>query len=362
MKIIQVMPEFNFGGAEIMCENLSYELVKLGHEVVLISLYDVNSPITMRLELAGLKIYYLGKHTGFDLSMFYKLRNIFIDEKPDIIHSHRYVMEYTTPASMSLRICRVHTSHTVARMENDRLGRFLNYFFYHMNIITPVALSENMRETIIKEYRLKKSKIAVINNGIPLLKKQPKQDYSIRNEIKLLHVGRYTKAKNHNEMLKAVKMLHDKGYNVVLTLVGEGELEIEILDIIQNLQMDEYVSCSGTTDDVYKYLNTTDIFILPSIFEGMPMTIIEAMSCSLPIVASNVGGIPEMIENFHSGILCFPTAKLISEAIENFITNEELRKRCGESAYNKVEAFSAKNMAHQYNDLYKFLIIRSENK
>ena len=85
MKVLQVMPEFGLAGAETMCENLTYELMKLGHEVVIISLYTFHSAITERLEASGVKVIYLGKKRGFDINIIFKLRKVMKEEKPDTV-------------------------------------------------------------------------------------------------------------------------------------------------------------------------------------------------------------------------------------------------------------------------------------
>ena len=76
MKIVQVIPELKLAGAEIMCENLSYELKKLGHEVIVVSLYNTRTPITDRLEQAGIKVEFLGIKRGLDLSMLFKIKRV----------------------------------------------------------------------------------------------------------------------------------------------------------------------------------------------------------------------------------------------------------------------------------------------
>ena len=118
MKIIQIMPEFSLAGAEIMCENLTYELHKLGYDVFIISMYNYHSEITERMEKNGIKIWYLDKMPGWDFSMIEKMEKIFIQEKPDVIHTHRYVMQYAIPAAILAKVKRrIHTVHSVAKAE-----------------------------------------------------------------------------------------------------------------------------------------------------------------------------------------------------------------------------------------------------
>ena len=91
MKIIQIMPDFGLAGAETMVENLSCSLAAEGHDVLVISFFDLHTAITERIENKGIKIEYLGKKRGFDPSIISKMRRIGFCRKPDVIHMHRYV-------------------------------------------------------------------------------------------------------------------------------------------------------------------------------------------------------------------------------------------------------------------------------
>ena len=149
MKIIQVMPFFGLGGAEIMCENLVYELKKMGHEVIVVSLYNKQTPITERFDKAEIDIRYLDKKDGFDISIFNKLRNLFKQENPDVVHTHIYTTKYVFPIAAQLKIRVVHTVHSIATKEMSKTSRKLNKFFYKHFDVTPVALSEAVKKTII---------------------------------------------------------------------------------------------------------------------------------------------------------------------------------------------------------------------
>ena len=111
MKIIQVIPFFCFGGAEIMCENLVYELKSKDNDVLVVSLYKKETDITKRLESKGVRIVYLNKKPGFDVTMFFKLFNLFNKEHPDIIHTHIDAAKYAFPVATLLKIKVIHIIH-----------------------------------------------------------------------------------------------------------------------------------------------------------------------------------------------------------------------------------------------------------
>lgn len=352
MKIIQVMPEFGLAGAETMCENLTNSLIKMGHEVVVISLYDYHSPITERLEAAGVKIEYLGKKPGIDVGIIRKLRKVFKHESPDIIHTHRYLLKYCFVAACGIDVRMVHTVHNVAKKENNRFDRIINGYCFRRKKVTPVALTELVKESILDEYGLKGSDVPVVFNGIPLDRCVKKNGYILGDKIKILHIGRYSDAKNHSELIKAIALLHQNYPNIELHLFGEGVLKDKVKEAICESCASEYVIEHGTTSNPYKYLHESDIFVLPSKYEGMPMTLIEAMGTALPIVASKVGGIPDMIEDNKEGLLCIPNADDILKKIARLIENQDLREILGRAAYEAANKFSSAKMAKEYERIY----------
>ena len=147
-------------------------------------------------------------------------------------------------------------------------------------------------------------------------------------------------------------MIAKRGYDVKLYLYGQGELEASIRELVKSLHMEENICFCGLTDDIYSIMEKCDIFVLPSVYEGMPMTLIEAMGTGMPILASNVGGIPDMIENEKSGLLCEPTVDGVVKGLERLIESEEERKRYGENAIISSEKFSAEKMAKDYYEIY----------
>ena len=351
MKIIQIIPLLDLAGAETMCENLTNSLIKLGHEVIVISLYDYHSFITERMEKNGIKIIYLNKKSGLDLSLTIKLVKIFKEYKPDIVHSHLYAGKY---AHVAASLCgvkgKIYTIHSIATKEAGKLNRMFNkYLFKHLNVI-PVSLSKEVQKSVIDEYGISTEDTPVVLNGVPLDNCYRKQDYS--SNKKILHVGRFSPVKNHETLVKAVANLVKRGYDIELYLYGQGELEESIKELVRKLNVDKNICFCGLTDDVYSVMQKCDMFVLPSIYEGRPMTLIEAMGTGMPILASNVGGIPDMIENEKSGLLCEPTVEQVAAGLEKLISSEEDRKLYGQNAVISSEKFSADKMAKDYCEIY----------
>ncbi len=354
MKILQVIPYFCFGGAETMCENLTYALTKLGHSVTVVSLYNEKTPISRRMEEAGVRILYLDKKLGLDVSMVTKLAKIMRREKPDVVHTHLDVIKYAVAAAKlsGIRRC-VHTVHNVAHEEAEgTLQKIINTIYFRLGWSVPVALSPEVHRTIVSFYGMKDEKVPVIYNGVDLSRCIPKNGYELGKKVQLLHIGRFNYQKNHKGLLDAFARILQKNPDCCLNLLGDGELRPEVETYAEELGIREKVLFHGSQSNVYPYLHSADIFLLPSRFEGMPMTIIEAMGTGLPVVASAVGGVPDMLRNGESGILVSQEPRSVADAVEQLLQKESLRKNLGENARADSRQFSAEHMAEAYCNIY----------
>lgn len=355
MKILQVIPYFCFGGAETMCENLTYALARQGHRVTVVSLYGEHTTISERMEAAGIRILYLDKKLGLDVSMVAKLYKIMKQEKPDAVHTHLDVIKYAVLAAKLAGVKRcVHTVHNVAEKEAEgRLQKLINGFYFRTGWSVPLALSPLVRQTVVDFYGLMPEKVPVIYNGVDLSRCLPKEDYSITEGPRLLHIGRFNAQKNHRRVLDAFRLFCGKYPDARLDLLGDGELLEATKEYAKELSLEQNVRFAGSQSNVYPWLKGADLFLLPSDYEGMPMTIIEAMGSGLPIVATKVGGVPDMIAQEESGLLTELTAEAVCAACLRLAEREDLRARLGQKAREESRRFSAEFMAESYLEQYK---------
>ena len=354
MKIMQVIPYFCFGGAEIMCENLTYALKNAGQEVFAVSLYNDRTPIARRMEEAGIRIEYLDKKLGLDLSMVPKLAQIIRQERPDVVHTHLDVIKYATMAARlaGVKNC-VPTVHSLADREAEgRVQKLINGFYFRRGWSVPVALTPEVQASVSEFYDLPLPRVPVIFNGIDLSRCVPKTSYETKDIVTILHVGRFDVPKNHAGLLEAFRLLLETHPQCRLRLVGDGDLRPDMEALAREKGIGDFVEFCGMQSNVYPYLHEADIFVLPSIYEGNPMTVIEAMGTGLPIVASRVGGIPDMITDGESGILVDPEPQSICDGLSRLVEDKSLRQRLGETARKQSRTFSAEHMARDYISCY----------
>lgn len=357
LKIAQVIPNLDLAGAEIMVENLVYEQIKLGHNVFIISLYNLKTPITKRLEEQGVKIYYCDKKDGIDIGIIFRIRKILKKENPDIIHTHLYSLKYALLAKMFLKRKKlIHTIHSTIKSDSGGMELYFNKFSYKILGVTPVVLTKDIKKELISLYKMKrKSKnIRVVENGIDLSKIEKKTSYNLsNNNFNIIHVGRFSTAKNHSALIDAFFLVRKEYENAKLHLIGEGDLQIDIKSKVDKLDLNEDVNFIGKTNEVYKFMIKSDLFILPSFWEGVPISLIEAMAVGLPIIASPFGGITSMLTDKKNALLVIPEPRLIADAILKLIESKDLRKFIGINAFDTSKNYSSKEMAKKYLKIYE---------
>lgn len=353
MKVLQVIPYFRMAGAEIMCENLCYALKSCGCDVVAVSFYSDRTAITSRIERAGIRLVYLNKKLGPDLAVYQKLFKLLKEEKPDVVHTHIGAARYAMPIAVLCGVPRkIHTVHNVAQREQEKAGKIINKFLFKNCSVVPVALSEEVKKTVEEVYGLSEQKIPIVYNGINLSKCEIKKNYAKKETFKILHIGRFMDVKNHALILKSFAEFAVKHPDARLQLIGDGELRKEMEQLAVELGVANEVEFAGLQSNVYPWLHDADVFILPSKYEGVPMTLIEAMGTGLPIIASAVGGISDMLEDGASALLIQPTQQELEFALEKIYKDETLRERLGESALKASKKFSSIEMARKYMELY----------
>ena len=338
-----------------MCENLTYALKKMGHRVTVVSLYDEHTPISQRMEQAGVKILYLDKKLGLDVSMVPKLARIFRAEQPDVVHTHLDVIKYAVAAAKlaGVKHC-VHTVHSVAYKEAEgRLQKLINSIYFKLGWSMPVALSPEVQETIVDFYGMRPESVPVVYNGIDLSRCREKKSYALSHPASIIHVGRFDVPKNHFGLLEAFQKLRQTYPDCQLHLLGDGDLRPQIEQQVQERNLVGAVMLHGMQGQVHPYLQNADIFVLPSLYEGIPMTIIEAMGTGLPIVATEVGGIPDLVQHGETALLVPCETDAIWKACLTLLQDHDLREKLGKNAREASGKFSADHMAQQYCAVYQ---------
>ncbi len=352
MKIIQIITSLNLGGAQTLVENLCYGLKEANQDVTVISLENNHSPTARRIEERGIKVIYLDKKPHFDSSIVGKLSQVLQSLQPDIIHAHNVKKAYVYLAARRAGLKRiVYTVHNMAWQEQKFVGGLFSYYMFHARCMVPVGISPIVTASIKQRYRLKN--VPTIYNGTDLSLYHNRENYLLHERPCIINVARLDAQKNHKRLIEAIKIVASRFPDVKLELVGDGELKEEIEELVIQSGLHDYVSFEGQKEDIPGYLRHADIFCLSSDYEGMPMTLIEAMAAGLPIVSTNVGGVPDMLRNDHSALLTGLDSGELADALLRLLTDVSLRKKIGQNAAKDSKRFSHTYMAHRYISLYE---------
>ncbi|HOK56372.1 MAG TPA: glycosyltransferase [bacterium] len=214
-----------------------------------------------------------------------------------------------------------------------------------------ISNSYSAREVLIKKGKIPRRKIKVIPNGIeiPVRIERINKDYIVIGAI-----GNLRKAKGYFNLIKAGKIVIEKFKNVKFYIVGEGELKDEIIREIEKNGLSEYFVLTGYAENIYEYLKIFDIFVLPSLWEGCPVSLLESMGYGIAPVATDVGDVPYIIENGEDGyIVKSGDYKKMAENIIKLIEDKNLREKMGQRAREKIKKnYSFEEMVKAYSSIY----------
>lgn len=224
--------------------------------------------------------------------------------------------------------------------------------FFSYNIADEIIVtSQSIKDFIVEKYKIKQEKIDVIPNYVDTESFRPFE--SEKEARRVTFVGRFDKEKNLFSLIDAVK-----GLNVKLVLVGNGPLEDALKKKVKEEGIEKVVFGGVIPNErLPEELNKSEIFILPSLYEGNPKTLLEAMACGLPVIGTNVVGIREVVKHKENGYLCGTSAEVIREAIREVMTNENLRHKLAVNARDTIiKNYSLEKIVDKELKLYDRLL------
>lgn len=296
-----------------------------------------------------------------DIRTVFALRKYIVSHDIDIVHSHKYKTNlYAFLANIGLRKKLFSTCH-------NWLGDSLAMRFYAWldkrilrNFDMIVGVSNEIRDELKKH--VPHDKIMKVGNGIDIQKynklvekNKAKRELHIDNKQVIGFVGRLSPEKGIGYLLRAVSNLINEGLNVCAMIVGDGEQVGALREEARALHMADRVIFTGNRNDTPMLYAAMDVFVLPSLQEAFPMVILEAMACGVPVVATRVGDVAEIIEPNTSGLLVEARdVTALQDAIKEVLTHKDAAARMSEAARTRTEQkFSSVAMAKQYYSLYQ---------
>lgn len=361
-KVLHLIPTLRVGGAERLVADL---VTAPGH-------YCSHEVATMfpaeqtcyegQLREAGIPLHHCRKRPGLDMRLPCELYRLFARTQPDVLHTHLYALRYALVPAIVRRVpVVVHTIHTLAQHEDFRPALWIYRLAFRFHAVQPVAISESLRASARLLYGARLD-LPVIPNGIrtdPYLRTRS-GGCAQSPVLRILNVARLDPVKNHLFLLAIAQELERLKIPFTLHIAGDGPMRERIAAETAARGLKHRVQLLGQVTDVVALYAAADVFVLPSTREGLPMALLEAMASSLAVVASPVGGIPEVLSDGVCGLL-LPVDKPAAwaAALAKLSADAGLRQRLGMAAREKVlRHYDIQVTAKHYEDLYEKLLIR----
>ena len=354
MKILYVITGLGLGGAEKVVIDLADQMIALGHNVKIAYLTGevLVKPISLDIEVIALD---LNSAKGF-LSASRKYQKLVKSFCPDVIHAH--MVHANIFARLNRVLCPV--PKLICTAHNSNEGGKLRMIAYRLtNRLSDVNtnVSQEATEALIAKGAFSENNVITVHNGIDLRKFEKTHD-SInldKNTLNLISVGRFNHQKDYPNLINAFAILKKNNNGAIkLTIVGDGELKSEIEALIRNLELEEDVTLLGRRSDIPELLSQADIFVLASKFEGFGLVVAEAMACECYVVATDSGGVAEVMGDTGQ-LVPIEDSQALADALQNAIAlSVEDRTQNNEKARARVEQlFSLETSVQKWLALYE---------
>ncbi len=364
IKVMHVMQNLEIGGLENGVVNLVNRIDRNEFDVSICCLRGFGC-LKERVS-SGVKIININEKTGFQLSTVFKIASLCRREAIDVIHTHGWAGGYFSGvigAKLSFVPVILNGEHGTMYFERPLRALAQKLLARIVDGIVPVC--GDLKKNVISNFKINGRKVFPVINGVDTekfrpdsgLKRSCRKELGIgSHEFVIGSVGRLVPVKDYSTLIRAVPAVIGKVAKARLLLVGDGVMRRELEALAVSLGVRERVIFAGAQKNIPGLLNVMDIFVLPSVSEGLSNTILEAMSTGVPVVATNVGGNTEIVLNNETGVLT-PVgdgARLSEEIV--LMSQENRRVAMGIKARNRIiECFSIQRMVSDYEKLYQTL-------
>lgn len=297
------------------------------------------------------------------LKSFFALRKIISKVNPSIIHSHGGTAGFysRTCSIANSKVGIVHTYHGIHYLNFKKsfskyLFRFIDRALLPFTDFT-ICVAQNDFDLGLKNGIVKKEKSVIIKNGIDVNQFASANDLPVHDNKSIIvgSVGRLHLQKGYEYLIKSAEKILENNPNVRFVIAGDGELKNELNELAKSVGVENVFTFLGNQNDIASVIKQFDVFVLPSLWEGLPLVLLEAMAAKKPIVATNVNGISEIIESDKTGILVPPhDSDKLADGIIKMINDRNLQNFVVQEGFKKVnEEFNVVSMVKKTEDLYQ---------
>lgn len=354
MKIIHVINSLGGGGAESLLIEIATLQKQLRHDVAIITLNNYDDKHSLKAQVNNIQVINLDTLSRSFLCIP-RLRKQFKQLNPDIIHTHLFPTQYHVAlATIGLNYKLITTEHAThnKRIDNRLFYLIEKQIYSKYNHIITISKKTYLRYTTYLPNL--KNKISLIENGVNLNKFKPQEinkSYlnTASNKFIVTMIARFQYPKDQTTLIQAIALLPD---NFELVLVGQGELLEKNQTLTQKLNITNRVYFLGFRNDITNIINASDVIVLSSHWEGLSMSLVEAMACKKPVIGSNVIGVNNILDGY--GVL-FEQGDYttLAEQIKNLHDNQEYYHAVAEKCYQRAQDFDINITVKKYLELYE---------
>lgn len=365
LSIVHVVDSLERGGLERLVVDLAMAQQRAGHAVAVFSI-NATEGFAPQLESAGVTVVRGNKRGGFDRRVMAALRRLVRQRRADVVHAHNFVPNYYAAAALlglARRPVLVGTCHDMGtRLANRRLR-----WFYRLSLLRTARVAmvgRQVYERFVGGGIVAAARADTVLNAVPLERfeslaggrEQARAELGIPGDALLIGcVGRLVALKNHRLMIDLMPAVLREHPNAHLVILGGGVLEAELREQVSRAGLAERVLLAGERPQVAAFLSAFDVFAMPSLTEGVSIALLEACASALPVVATAVGGNPEIIESGVNGLLVPPDDRDATlRALLSLLAAPEQRRVFGERARAWVRANASLDALRQrYDGVYR---------
>ena len=369
--VVHLVHSFGCGGLQTLVAECIDRLSpdKYRHVVICLTERTNQGAIVSRADTA---FYELHKPPGNDVSTHMRLWKLLRQLRPSILHTYNVgTIEYSVTALLAGVPVRIHAEHGRDNVEID--GKHSRYNLLR-RLLAPVIdayvpVSADLGDWLHSTIRIRRQKITMVTNGVDTARYTPSRVARIARPttIWIGTVGRVDHIKNHLGLLDIFQRVLNRfpanQFDVRLAIVGDGPLLGVLRDTAASRGLADKVWLPGRRNDVADLMRDFSIFVLPSFSEATPVVILEAMATGLPVVATHVGGVPQLVLNNETGlVVAAADPAAFANAISAYILDAEMRSEHGEAGRKHVQArYGVDAMVEGYDSLYtSYLIVKTK--
>jgi glycosyltransferase involved in cell wall biosynthesis len=360
MRILQIINSLQIGGAQRLLADF-LPLMNRQHDVELLTLKDDPSPFAQQLHEVGIKMHCLNIKSLYNPLVALKIRR-FLKRQPryDIIHVHLFPALYWVPlATAGMRQHLIWTEHSTSNRRQQKLffryADRMAYSQYDKIICISQATCNSLGEWMGAQAN--DSRLCVIENGIDTAKFIRKKTER-QQPYTLIQVSRFEASKDQDTVIRAMPLLPQ---DIQLVFVGDGSRMEACKELCKKLNVQDRVRFLGARADIAQLLSEADIAIQSSHWEGFGLTAVEAMAAGLPVIATNVDGLRQVVED--AGMLFTQgDEKELAQTISLLINTPTLYHDLSEKSLQQAKYYDISNMTDKYMEIYEAFWNSSKNK